>query len=450
MYIHKWSVNHSLLTVAWMSVQDVSQAIADVEKMEREEQANRKALLEAKSQSDTKEADENQTATEHILEGMKMVMEVPVMVETSAPEPQAVAEVIEVPAQGPSASDLDIIIVDSSTLGGQEEVPPDTECQMVEVVLDGKNNDGNKEDVTNEATISTDPQETLRDSGEKDVSMSGEKVAVGDIPQDGPAEIKQDDPADSSGPDSAAVSENVIAEDVDKDHGMDEASRIEVVAIEIPTSKSEEKEFSEKDKNEELDKEKEQSIKKEEDEMMVEKDNGQETHAVDTAKHDEAAKSRDRKGSVDLVSTEGSEGQGLENMEVKKEGVKSDVEKEITEESLEDEVEENVERERATGSETADEQCEKEEEDLPTAEPKEGSVKQSKEGLNKETEKQDTEAEELVIKICEATEKMGEAVEEDDSRAESSEDEKKTDKKAWPADHGEEAILENARYSNFW
>lgn len=432
-------------------MQAVSQAIADVEKMEREEQANRKALLEAKSHSDTEEADEILFSSKNILEGMKMLVEVPAMVETSEPEPQTVAEVIEVPAPGPSAGDLDIIIVDSGTLGGQEEVLPDAERQMVEVILDGKNDDGKKQDIASEGAISPDPQETLKDGGEKDISLSGETVTVEDEPQGGLTENKQDDPSGTREPDSAGVTETATGEDgVDKDLGMDEASRIEIVAIEIPTSKAEEKEFSKKDKNEQLDKEKEQSIKREEDEMVAEKGNKQEMPAIDKAMNSgERKDSVDRHASAnDLMSTEDSEGQGLENSEVKKEVVKSDMEKEITEESFEDEVEENVERERSTGSETVDEQCEKQEEDLPTAEPKEGSVKQSKEGLNKETKKQDTEGEELMTKVHDATE-IGEAIEEDDSRAESSEDEKKTDKKAWSADHGEEAILENARYSNF-
>lgn len=421
-------------------MQAVSQAIADVEKMEREEQANRRALLEAKSHSDTKEADEILFSSKNILEGVKMLVEVPTMVETSEPEPQTVAEVIEVPAPGPSAGDLNIIIVDSSALGGQEEVLPDAERQTVEVVLDGKNEDGKKQDITTECTISTDPQETLKDGGEKDVSLSGEKVTI-EEPQDGLTDTKQDDPSGTCDPDSAGVNETATGKgSVDEDLGMDEASRIEIVAIEIPTFKAEEKQFSKKDKNEELDKEKEQSIKKEEDEVVVEKGNKQEILATNKAVNsgeqiDSAAK--------DSMSTEDSKGQGLENSEVKKEVVKSDMEKEITEESLEDEVEENAERERAAGSETVGEECEKEEDDLPIAEPKEGSVKQSMEGLSKETKKQDTEGEELMTKV------HGEAVEDDDSRAESSEDEKKTDKKAWSADHGEEPVLENVRYCNF-
>jgi hypothetical protein len=433
-----------------MSVQAVSQAIADVEKMEREEQANRKALLEGKSHSDAKEADEIQFSSKNILEGVKMLVEVPALVETSEPEPQTVAEVIEVPAPGPSAGDLDIIIVDGSTLGGQEEVLPDAERQVVEVVLDGKNDDGKKQDITSEGAVLPDPQETLKDSGEKDVSLSGEKVTVEDEPQDHLTENKQDDPSGTCDPDSAGVSETATGEvSVDKDLGMDEASRIEIVAIEIPTSKAEEKEFGKKDKNEELDKEKEQSIKKE-DEIVVEKGNKQEIPAIDRAVNSgEWKESVDRYAAAQSsMSAEDSRGQGLENSELKKEVVKSDTEKEITEESLEDEVEENGERERAAGSETVDEQCEKEEEDLPTAEPREGSVKQSNEGLNKETKKQDTDGEELRTKVYDGTE-TGEAIEEDDSHAESSEDDKKTDKKAWSANHGEEAILENARYCNF-
>lgn len=411
-------------------MQAVSQAIADVEKMEREEQANRKALLEAKSHSDTKEADEILFPSKNILEGMKMLVEVPAMVETSEPEPQTVAEVIEVPVPGPSAGDLDIIIVDSSALGGQEEVLPDAERQMVEVILDGK-----KQDIASEGAISSDPQETVKDSGEK-VTVEGE-------PQESLTENKQDDSSGTCDPDSAGVSEAATAENgVDKDLGMDEASRIEIVAIEIPTSKAGEKEISKRDKNEQLDKEKEQSIKREEDEMVVEKDNKQETPASDRA-----VNSGERKDSVDRcaatkdsVSTENSEGQCLENSEVKKEVVKSDVEKEITGENLEDEVEENVEREGAASSETVDEQCEKQEEELPTAGPKEGSVNQPN-----ETKKQDTEGGELMTKVHDVTE-IGEAVDEEDSRAESSEDEKKTDKKTWSADPGEEAVLENARY----
>lgn len=407
-------------------MQAVSQAIADGEKMEREEQANRKALLEAKSHSDTEEADEIVFPSKNILEGVKMLVEVPATVETSEPEPQTVAEVIEVPAPGPSAGDLDIIIVDSSALGGQEEALPDTDRQTVEVILDRRNENGKKQDIASEGAVSSDTQETLKDSGE---------------PQDSLTENKQDDSSGTCETDS----ETVTAENgVDKDLGMDEASRIEIVAIEIPTSQADEKEISNRDKNEQHDKEKEQSIKREEDEMVVEKDNKQETAASDRA-----VNSGERKDSVDRcaatkdsVSTEDSEGQCLENSEVKKEVVKSDMEKEITGENLEDEVEETVEREEAAGSETVHEQCEKQEEDLATAESKEGSVNQPK-----ETKKQDTEGEELMTKVHDVTE-IGEAVDEDDSRAESSEDEKKTDKKAWSADHGEEAVLENARYYN--
>jgi hypothetical protein len=400
----------------------VSQAIADVEKMEREEQANRKVLLEAKPRLNTKEADENQKTTEGILEGVKMLMEMPTTVETSAPEPQAVAEVMEVPVPGPSAGDLDIIIVDSSNLGGQEEVPPGAECQTVEVVLGGKNDDGSKPDLTSEAGA----QETLKDSGKEDVSVSGDKVAAEEQSQDGPTDKKQEDH------DSADDRENAIREDVDKDHGTDEASRIEIVAIEIPASKAEGKDCSKKDKTEEL----EQRVKKEEDELAVEKDNKQMTPAADkTVNTGEQKESADKYAAAkDSISVEDSEEQGSVKNEVKRE--------EIIEESVENEVEENVERERAAGSETAIEQCEQEEEDLATADPEDGSVKQCK-----EAEKQDTEGEELTPKVRDAAE-TGEATEEDDSRAESSEDEKKPDKKAWPADQGEEAILENARYCN--
>jgi hypothetical protein len=395
-----------------MSVQAVSQAIADVEKMEREEQAKRKALLEAKSRLDTKEADENQRATEGILEGVKMLMEMPATVETRAPEPRAVAEAIEVPVPGPSAGDLDIIIVDSSNLGGQEEVPPSTECQTVEVVVGGKNDDGSKPGLTSEAGA----RETLKDIGEEDVSVSGDKVAAEEQPQDGPTDRKQDDRG--------------------RETAMDEASRIEIVAIEIPASKAEGKDCSKKDKTEELDGEKEQSVKKEEDELAVEKDNNQVTPPTDKAVNTgEQKESADKYAAAkDSMSAEDYEEQDSVKNEVKRE--------EITEESLEDEVEENVDRERAAGSETANEQCEQEEEDLATADPEDGSIKQCR-----EAEKQDTEGEELTTKVHDAAE-IEEATEEDASRAESSEDERKPDKKAWSADQGEEAILENARYCN--
>jgi hypothetical protein len=421
--------------------QAVSQAIADVEKMEREEQAKRKALLEAKSCLSTKEADEIQTAPEDILEGVKMLVAVPATDETCALEPHAVVGMIEVPAPGPSASDLDIIIVDSSNLGRQEEVPPVTECQMAEIVLGGKNDDGSEQAISSEAALSAGGQDTLQDSGEK--------VAIEDESQDGPTENKQDDPAGTHGHDSADVSETVIQEDVvDKGLGMDEASRIEIVAIEIPASKAEEKECSKKDKTEELNKEKEQSIK-EDDELVVENYDKPGTPAVDrVANAGEWKDSLDKCAATkDMMSAEDSEEQSLAKDEVRREAVKGDVGKEVAEVSLEDEVEENIEKETAAGSEPASEQREQEEEDLATAEPHSGSAKQSKEGLNKEAKQRDTEGKESMMRVHDAAD-IREATEDDDSRAESSEDEKKTDKKAWSAGHGEEAILENARYCN--
>jgi hypothetical protein len=413
-----------------MSVQAVSQAIADVEKMEREEQAKRKALLEA----NTKGAEEKQRAAEGILEGVKMLMEMPATVETSVPEPQAVAEVIEVPVPGSSAGDLDIIIVDSSNLGGQEEVPPSTEFQTVEVLLDGKNDDASKPGVTSEAAISAGAQETLKDSGEEDVSVSGDKVAVEEQPQDSPAEKRQDALPVTCGRDSADVSETAVLEDSSEVRRTDEASKIENVGIEIPASKAEEGDCTKEAKTEELDREKEQSIKKEEDELVVEDDDKQGTPATDKAvtTGEQKETADNSAGAKDSTSVEDSEGQCSVKNEVKR--------GEMTEESLQDEAEESVERERAAGPETCTEQCEQEEEDLAAADPEEGSAKQSK-----QAEKEETEAEELATKVRDAAE-IGEVTEEEDSRAESSEDEKKPDKKAWSADHGEEAILENARY----
>lgn len=441
-------------------MQAVSQAIADVEKMEREEQANRKALLQAKSLSDTKEAhleaDEKKKATEDILEDAKMLIEMPVMVDNSAPEPQTVAEVIEVPAQGSSTSDLDIIIVDSSTLGGQEEVPHATECQVVEVVLDGKNSDRNKQDATSEDTVSVDPQETLKDSGEKDILSNAKKMVVEDEGQDSVGENK-DVSVDSCSPEATNMNETVTTEDVIKEEfGMDEGSRIEVVAIEIPTSKTEEKESGKKDKKEGLSKEMEHSTKKDEDEVLMVEEKKQETPPVETTKHDKAPNDGDQKvlkvkyvAMKEVDSSKDSDGQHLvESGETKKEVVLSDVEREETEEGLEGKVQDNASSERDAGGEAADEQCVGEEEGLPTAEPAEGSVKQSKEEVKEETKKQDIVTEDLVTEMYEVTEKTSEATEEEDSHAESSEDEKKVDKAWTDTEHREKAIVEKTRCSN--
>lgn len=390
----------------------VTQAIADVERMEREEQANRKALLEAKALLGTK-VDEIGGAVEDV----KTLMEIPVLVENSVPEPHAVAQVIEVPAQGPSTGNLDIIIVDSSTLGGQEEVPPDGECQVVEVVLDPKNSDGSKEDTASEDIASVDPQETVSSAAEKDIALSDKKAAVENEPQDSVTENKDGELVVDHSPDDTVMSEAVIGEDASvKELGMDEGARIAVVAIEIPTSKAEEKEICKNDKNEEFSKQKEQSIKKDEVEKMMEEEIKQETPSDETTKHDKAVNSEDQEVKYDGTNElPTSEERCVEKNETVKEVVASDVE-----ESLEDKAEETVETEKDVGGETTDEQCVVKKEDTLTAE----HIQENSKQLEKEAEKQDTEAEDLI------TEKISEATEEEDSHAESSEDEKKTDEKA--------------------
>lgn len=408
----------------------MTQAIADVERMEREEQANRKALLEAKALLGTK-VDDIRGAGEDV----KTLMEMPVVVEDSVPEPHAVAQVIEVPAQGPSAGNLDIIIVDSSTLGGQEEVPPDGECQVVEVMLDPKNSDGNKQDVPSEDIGSLDSRETVTSSGEKVSLLSDKKVEIENEPQDGVTESKDGELVVNHSPDGTVVSETVTGEDASvKELGMDEESRIAVVAIEIPTSKAEEKEICKNDKNEELNKQKEQRIKKDEGETMVEEEVKRETPSVETTKYEEAANSEDQKVKYEgMKELPTSEGQCLEKNENMKEVAASDVKRGVVEESLENKAEETVETEKDADDETADGQCVVKKEGTQTAEHIQESAKQSEE----ESEKRDTEAENLI------TEKISEATEEEDSHAESSEDEKKTDEKA---DRVEE---ENSRLTAF-
>lgn len=427
-------------------MQAVSQAIADVEKMEQEEHANRKALLEAKSLSDSKEADEKRKVTEDMLEDVHMLMEMPVVVEDSGPEPQTVAEVIEVPAQGSGTSDTDIVIVDSSVLVGQEEVPPDTQCQVVEVVLGGKNDDGSKQDIVSEGTEPHNHQEAFKDSGEKDVSLSDKTVRVQDKQWDSVGENKQDDLVDKCSPDVTDENETVIGEAViNKDFGMDEGSRIEVVAIEIPTSKAEEKEINKNDRMEALNKETIQSVKKDEDEVVV-VEKKQDSPAVEAAECDKAVNNGDQEGSTvtyaatkEVNSSEDADKQDLDSCETKKEVVTSDVEKEVNKESLEDKVEENGEGEKDAADGV-------EKEDLSAPEPPDGNV----EVMKKETKKQEIEAEDLSTELYEATEKISEAMEEEDSHAESSEDEKKADEKPWTvAEHGEEPISENTRCSNF-
>lgn len=411
----------------------MTQAIADVERMEREEQANRKAMLEAKALLGTK-VEEIRGAAEDV----KTLMEMPVLVENSVPEPHAVAQVIEVPAQGPSTGNLDIIIVDSSTLGGQEEVPPDAECQLVEVVLDPKSSDGSKQDAaSSEAVASLDPQETVSSSGEQDIPLNDQKGAVENEQQDGVTENTEGEPVVGRNPDGTVASGTVTGEGANvRELGMDEGSRIALVAIEIPTSKAEEKEICKTDKNEELGKLMEQNIKKNEDEMMMKEEIKQETTSVETTKHDKAMNAEDQKEKYNGTNElQASEGQCIERNETTKEVVGSEVKRVAAGESLEDKAEETVETEKDASGETGDEQCTLKEEDMLAAERIQESVKLSEE--EEEAEKRDAEVEDLV------TEKISEATEEEDSHAESSEDEKKTDEKA---DHAEE---ENARLMAF-
>lgn len=408
----------------------MTQAIADVERMEREEQANRKAFLEAKALLDTKVDEIRGTG-----EDVKTLMEMPVLVENSVSEPHTVAEVIEVPAQGPSTGNLDIIIVDRSTLGGQEEVPPDAECQVVEVVLDPKNSDGSKQDATGEDAACVDDQETLTNSVEKDSALNEDKAAVETGTQDSVTESRGDEPVAAHSPDGTVVNETVIGEDASvRELGMDEGSRIAVVAIEIPTSKVDEKEIYKNDKNDELSKQKEQSTEKGEGEMLVVEEIKREAPNVETTKCDKAVNSEDQKVKYNAVNElTDNEGQCLEKRETMKEVAASDVKKGVAEESSEDKAEETVETEKDAGGETADEQCVVKEEDLLMA----GHTQDSAKQLEEETEKLDTEAEDLI------TEKINEAAQEEDSHAESSDDEKKNEGKA---DHVGE---ENARLMAF-
>jgi len=408
----------------------VTQAIADVERMEREEQANRKAMLEAKALLGTKVEEISGAA-----EDVKTLMEMPVLVENSVPEPHAVAQVIEVPAQGPSTGNLDIIIVDSSTLGGQEEVPPDTGCQLVEVVLDPKSSDGSKQDAaSSEAVASLDPQETFSTGGEQDIPLNDHKAAVENEQEDGVTENTEGEPVVGCSPDGTVMSGTVAGEDASvRELGMDEGSRIALVAIQIPTAKAEEKEICKTDKNEELTKQMEQNIKKNEDEMMKEEIK-QDTTSVETSKLDEAVNIEDQKEKYNgMNELQASEEQGNERNETAKEVVVSDVKRVAAGESSEDKAEESAETEKHAGGGTGDEQCVLKEEDMLAAEHSQESAKRSEE----EEEKRDTEVEDLV------TQKISEATEEEDSHAESSEDEKKTDEKAVSAEE------ENARLMAF-
>lgn len=408
----------------------MTQAIADVERMEREEQANRKAMLEAKALLGTKVEEISGAA-----EDVKTLMEMPVLVENSVPEPHAVAQVIEVPAQGPSTGNLDIIIVDSSTLGGQEEVPPDTGCQLVEVVLDPKSSDGSKQDAaSSEAVASLDPQETFSTGGEQDIPLNDHKAAVENEQEDGVTENTEGEPVVGCSPDGTVMSGTVAGEDASvRELGMDEGSRIALVAIQIPTAKAEEKEICKTDKNEELTKQMEQNIKKNEDEMMKEEIK-QDTTSVETSKLDEAVNIEDQKEKYNgMNELQASEEQGNERNETAKEVVVSDVKRVAAGESSEDKAEESAETEKHAGGGTGDEQCVLKEEDMLAAEHSQESAKRSEE----EEEKRDTEVEDLV------TQKISEATEEEDSHAESSEDEKKTDEKAVSAEE------ENARLMAF-
>jgi len=411
----------------------VTQAIADVERMEREEQANRKAMLEAKALLGTKVEEIRGTA-----EDVKTLMEMPVLVENSVPEPHAVAQVIEVPAQGPSTGNLDIIIVDSSTLGGQEEVPPDAECQLVEVLLDPKSSDGSKQDAaSSEAVASLDPQETCSTSGEQDIPLNEQKAAVENEEQDSVTENVEGEAVVGRSPDGTVMGGTVAGEAASvRELGMDEGSRIALVAIEIPTAKVEEKEICKTDKNEELTKQMEQNIKKNEGEMMMKEEIKQDTTSVETTKHDEAVNIEDQKEKYNGTNElQASEGQGNDRNETTNEVVVSDVKRVAAGESSEDKAEETVETEKDAGGETGDEQCVLKEEDMLAVEPIQESVRRSEE--EEEEEKRDTEVEDLV------TEKISEATEEEDSHAESSEDEKKTDEKAVSAEE------ENARLVAF-
>ena len=410
----------------------MTQAIADVERMEREEQANRRAMLEAKALLGTKVEEISGAA-----EDVKTLMEIPVL-ENSVPEPHAVAQVIEVPAQGPSTGNLDIIIVDSSTLGGQEEVPPDAECQLVEVVLDPKSSDGSKQDAApSEALASLDPQETYSTGGEQDVPLNDQKAAAENEKQDGVTENTEGEPVVGRSPDGTVplASGTVPGEDASvREPGMDEESIIALVAVEIPTAKAEEKEICKTDKNEEITKQTEQSIKKNEDEMMMKEEIEQDAASVETTKHDEAVNIEDQKEKYNGTNElQASEGQGGERNETTKEVVVSDAKRVDAGESSEDKAEETAETEKDAGGETGDEQCVLKVEDVLAAERVQESAKCSEE----EEEKRDTEVEDLV------TEKISEATEEEDSHAESSEDEKKTDEKAVSAEE------ENARLMAF-
>jgi hypothetical protein len=305
-------------------------------------------------------------------------------------------------------------------------------------VLDPKIRDGSKQNAaSSEAVASLDPPETFGGSGEQDIPSNDQKAAVENEQQDGVTENTEGEPTAVRNPDGTVVSGTVTGEGASvRELGMDEGSTIALVAIEIPTSKAEEKEICKTDKNEELDKLMEQNVKKDEDEMMMKEEIKQETTSVETTKHDKAMNIEEQKEKYDDTNElQASEGQCIERNETTKEVVESEVKRVAAGESLEDKAEETVETEKDAGGETGVEQCTVKEEDLLVAEHVQESVKLSEE--EEEAEKRDAEAEDLV------TEKISEATEEEDSHAESSEDEKKTDEKA---DRAEE---ENARLIAF-
>ncbi|XP_069700176.1 bromodomain-containing protein 8 isoform X3 [Periplaneta americana] len=434
-------------------LEDVSQAIADVEKMEMEKQASKKEEVESKPEADTKEEnieveEEKKKEAEEVSEDVKMLMDMPIVVEEATPEPQTIAEVVEVPAHGTASGDLDIIIVDSSTLGGQEEVPQDTECQVVEVVLDGKTSDGSKQGESSDDSVTLNTSEQLNDSkdSKEDVSADQEEACVVKEEDQESVVVKEDKQEVAADSDSAEVTviSSTVEED-DKDLSMDEGSRIEVVAIQMPSPKTEEssKEVVKEDKDEEKSEEKEEQTEvKEEGEMTTTEEKNKEDLVI---KEEEPEKNDENKAPVEEAkeseTSEDSSEQKVEIADDKKEVPVSEVESEVVEESTEEKVEDSVKKEKEAEPEADEkpgETSEAEKEATTTTEQVEEEVKQIKETVKKEPKKRitaedrlDAIAEDIMSESYEAAEKASEATEEDDSRADSSEDEKKADEKSW-------------------
>ncbi|PSN47523.1 hypothetical protein C0J52_02243 [Blattella germanica] len=283
------------------------------------------------------------------------------MMEDSAPDP---AEVVEVPAP---QNDMDIIIVDSSTLTAEN-----SECQVVEIVLNEKSSDDIKEQNV-EAT-----------------PVSGEST-------------KEDTKADAQTNANEEVKQEVVK-------GKDEGPRIEVVAIEIPSTRPNDsmKALPKTDDNK---KEKEKKEKREDEEVKQEN-----TEAIP------AEEPKDEP----IISEESKVERKKSSENIRKEAEPSKNSEDCVAETIKPSIEEKSEK---LDEEKLPEEVKKQEEVLP-----EEAVKtEDKEDIPKEvsgveTSADKTKVEEKQEESCEMPEKPDEATEEEDSRAESSDDEKKTER----------------------